>query len=136
MSAADEIFDGSRPMPLCQDVSAAGTRRPPIEEAQHLVGLPVGVHIHPDGSIEVTLYAEDLTAALAEEGATPEQIDAASRFLDRGTALTATHPTAQPQPPPCRCGQPARLVMTVEVIGQPHLTARLPLCRETCQETP
>jgi hypothetical protein len=139
MSTADRIFDGTAPMPLCQDTSAAGTRRPAVEveEAQHLVGLPVGVHIHPDGSVEVTLYAEDLTAALAEEGATDAQLAAASAFLDRGTALAATHYRAPiPSPAVCPCGAPARLIITVEVIGSPNLTSRRPACRETCPSIP
>lgn len=63
-----------------------------MAEGQYLVGLPVGVHIAEDGTVTLTVYAEDLVSAIAEDDATEEHRDAASRFLNAGTALTVGAP--------------------------------------------
>lgn len=74
-----------------------------MDEGQYLVGLPVGVAIGADGSVELTVYAEDLTSALRkDEDAPAEHVEAASRFLDAGTALSATHVVVdRTAHPPC-----------------------------------
>ena len=54
----------------------------------YLVGLPVGVQVHADGSVSVVVYAEDLPSALArEEDAPADHVAAVEALLGAGTAL-------------------------------------------------
>lgn len=63
-----------------------------MAEGQYLVGLPVGVAIDTDGTVTLTLYAEDLGVALREDDATDDHVTAAEAILAHGTALTVTIP--------------------------------------------
>ena len=72
--------------------------------------------VHP-GCGEVHVWPEDVTP-------TPwaYRCAAARHLRDK-------HP---PEVLLCSCGKPAKIVVTVEVIGSPNLTSHKPKCKETC----
>jgi hypothetical protein len=64
----------------------------------YLVGLPVLCRIDEDGRMSLTVYAEDLVEAIAEDGASDDDRALAERFLEGGTAFDCV-PTGAELPP-------------------------------------
>lgn len=63
----------------------------------YLVGLPVSINVHDDGTVTLTVHAEDIVEAVADDDNPEEGSDLAQQVADSataGAALSATGTTS------------------------------------------